>query len=259
MTSAKASEAAPGPTALPIIDVSLLDAPAPDSRARLARQLDRACQDSGFFYVTGHGIPTELIDAVFRQSRALFALPDFAPVMMRYFDAMNRLSARIMTALALALGLPTDHFRAFCEQPLSTLRLLHYPPQPAHASPGEKGCGAHTDFGGITVLLLDEHPGLQIWDHRHRRWLQADPVPGTFVVNLGDMIARWTNDRYRSTLHRVVNLSGAERYSVPFFYSGNPDHEVRCLPNCLAAGEQPRYPATTVERHLIEMYRKTYA
>ncbi len=327
MTSAKASEAAPGPTALPIIDVSLLDAPAPDSRARLARQLARACQDSGFFYVTGHGIPTELIDAVFRQSRALFALPehskrqldkarsaanrgyeplrgqtlepgappdlkegfyigeeldegdprvragrfnqgpnqwpqalpDFAPVMMRYFDAMNRLSARIMTALALALGLPTDHFRAFCEQPLSTLRLLHYPPQPAHASPGEKGCGAHTDFGGITVLLLDEHPGLQIWDHRHRRWLQADPVPGTFVVNLGDMIARWTNDRYRSTLHRVVNLSGAERYSVPFFYSGNPDHEVRCLPNCLAAGEQPRYPATTVERHLIEMYRKTYA
>ena len=73
------------------------------------------------------------------------------------------------------------------------------------------------------------------------------------------MIARWTNDRYRSTLHRVVNSSGAERYSVPFFYSGNPDHEVRCLPGCLGKGDSPHYPPTTVEQHLMDMYRRTYA
>ena len=73
------------------------------------------------------------------------------------------------------------------------------------------------------------------------------------------MIARWTNDRYRSTVHRVVNVSGHERYSVPFFYSGNPDHEVRCLPGCLAQGEQPKYPPVTVEQHIIDMYRRTYA
>ncbi|MAM00129.1 isopenicillin N synthase family dioxygenase [Hydrocarboniclastica marina] len=187
------------------------------------------------------------------------SLPKFRSTMTAYFDAMNALSARIMQALALSLDLPRGHFSEFCRQPLSTLRLLHYPPQPAQPEPGEKGCGAHTDFGGVTVLLLDHNPGLQVWDNQMESWINADPIPGTFVVNLGDMIARWTNDRYRSTLHRVVNSSGTERYSVPFFYSGNPDHEVACLPGCLAPGEFPLYPATTVENHLIEMYRRTYA
>lgn len=187
------------------------------------------------------------------------ALPGFRDTMTEYFEAMNNLSGRIMEALALSLDLPRNFFDDFCRQPLSTLRLLHYPPQPPNPAPGEKGCGAHTDFGGVTVLLLDENPGLQVWDAASERWINADPVEGTFVVNLGDMIARWTNDRYRSTLHRVVNTSGAERYSVPFFYSGNPDHEVTCLPSCLDEGEQPHYPPTTVEAHLMDMYRRTYA
>ncbi|WP_420390326.1 isopenicillin N synthase family dioxygenase [Marinobacter sp.] len=186
-------------------------------------------------------------------------LPGFRSTMTSYFNAMNQLSTRIMEALALTLDLKPDFFTDFCHQPLSTLRLLHYPPQPAQPAPGEKGCGAHTDFGGITVLLLDDKPGLQVWDVRCEQWIEAKPIPGTFVVNLGDMIARWTNDRYRSTLHRVVNTSGAERYSVPFFFSGNPDHTVTCLPTCLSEGEQPHYPPTTVEAHLMEMYRRTYA
>lgn len=186
-------------------------------------------------------------------------LPTFRNTMMEYFKALNALSGRIMEALALSLGLRHDFFEDFCRQPISTLRLLHYPPQPPNPAPGEKGCGAHTDFGGITVLLLDDKAGLQVWDIKGNRWINADPVPGTFVVNLGDMIARWTNDRYRSTLHRVINTSGAERYSVPFFFSGNPDHEVSCLPTCLAEGDQPHYPPTTVEAHLMEMYRRTYA
>jgi len=186
-------------------------------------------------------------------------LADFRCTMMEYFHRMNELSGRIMEALAMSLGLNHDFFHAFCQQPLSTLRLLHYPPQPPNPTPGEKGCGAHTDFGGITVLLLDDKPGLQVWDANTNDWINAEPIPGTFVVNLGDMIARWTNDRYRSTLHRVVNTSGAERYSVPFFFSGNPDHEVSCLPTCLAEGDQPHYPSTTVEAHLMDMYRRTYA
>ena len=161
-------------------------------------------------------------------------------------------------AIALSLQLPEDHFAGFCRDSMSTLRLLHYPPQPANAAPGEKGCGAHTDFGGLTLLLQDENPGLQVWDRHSKSWIHAVPVPGTYVVNLGDMIARWTNDQYRSTLHRVVNMSGRERYSVPFFFSGNPDHVVECPPICLAPGEAPRLPAVTVEEHHREMYRRTY-
>ena len=91
-------------------------------------------------------------------------LPGFRNTMTSYFNAMNQLSTRIMEALALTLDLKPDFFTDFCHQPLSTLRLLHYPPQPAQPAPGEKGCGAHTDFGGITVLLLDDKPGLQVWD-----------------------------------------------------------------------------------------------
>ena len=90
-------------------------------------------------------------------------------------------------------------------------------------------------------------------------WIEAPPVSGAYVVNLGDMIARWTNDRYRSTLHRVINRSGNERYSIPFFYSGTPDHEVRCLSTCLAEGEQPKYPTVRVQDHLRAMYARTYA
>ncbi|RFA28419.1 oxidoreductase [Alkalilimnicola ehrlichii] len=186
-------------------------------------------------------------------------VPGFRTAMEDYYAAMLELSALIMQGLALSLELPEDYFADFCHDPLAILRLLHYPPQPAQAATDEKGCGAHTDFGGITLLLQDENGGLQVWDQRHEQWLQATPIPGTYVVNLGDMIARWTNNRYRSTLHRVINTSGRERYSVPFFYSGAPDHLVECIPNCLAPGESAHYPPTTVEQHMRDRYRLTYA
>lgn len=186
-------------------------------------------------------------------------LPGFRPTMQAYFAAMLDLGARLMRGIALSLDLPEDHFSVFDRDPLATLRLLHYPPQPANAAPGEKGCGAHTDFGSLTLLLQDDVGGLQVWDEAGGTWIHAPPVPGAFVVNLGDLIARWTNGRYRSTLHRVVNVSGRERYSVPFFYTGNPDQPIDCIPTCLAPGDTPKYPPTTVEAHLKDMYARTYA
>jgi isopenicillin N synthase-like dioxygenase len=182
----------------------------------------------------------------------------FRTVMEAYRDQMTALAKRLLCGLALSLDLPENYFEAFSTDPIVTVRLLHYPPQPASAPPQQRGAGAHTDFGGVTLLLQDEVGGLQVWDQATRGFIHAPPVPGTFVVNLGDMIARWTNDRYRSTLHRVVNTSGRERYSIPFFFTGNSDHLVSCIPTCLGPGEQPKYPPITVEAHLRAMYQRTY-
>lgn len=184
--------------------------------------------------------------------------PAFQAVMTRYFDAMAELSAIILEGIALSLGLAADYFSDFCVDPLATLRLLHYPPQSANAQPGEKGCGAHTDFGGITILMQDDVGGLQVWDHDAGTWLDARPIEGAFIVNLGDLMGRWTNQRYRSTLHRVINSSGRERYSVPFFFSGNHDYEIACIENCLAEGEQPKFSTVTVDAHIRQKYAETY-
>ena len=184
--------------------------------------------------------------------------PNFKPVMQSYLNEMMALSARMMEGIALSLDLPENYFDGYNHDPMATVRLLHYPPQPAQARPNQKGAGAHTDFGGLTLLRQDDVGGLQVWDQASDGWIHADPVPGTYVVNLGDMIARWTNDRYRSTVHRVVNMSGRERYSVPFFYTGNYAHTVECIPTCLSPGEAPKYPPITVEAHMREMYKRTY-
>jgi isopenicillin N synthase-like dioxygenase len=184
--------------------------------------------------------------------------PRFRSVMLAYLDVMLDLSARMMRGIALSLDLPEDYFADYCSNATGNIRLLHYPPQPVKGQPSQKGAGAHTDFGGLTLLRQDNARGLQVWDQSSNAWIHADPLPATYVVNLGDMIARWTNDRYRSTVHRVVNASGRERYSIPFFYSGNYAYKVECISTCLEPGKTPKYPPTTVEAHMREMYRRTY-
>ncbi|CAN5531783.1 2-oxoglutarate and iron-dependent oxygenase domain-containing protein [soil metagenome] len=184
--------------------------------------------------------------------------PEFKRVTSTYYERMSDLGALLMSGLALSLELPEEHFAGLLTNVMSNLRLLHYPPQPPRALPGEKGCGEHTDFGSITLLSQDSVGGLQVWDAATGEWIDAPPVPGTYIVNIGDLMARWTNDRYHSTLHRVVNTSGRERYSVAFFLGGAPDHIVECLPGCLGEGESPRYAPVTVEQHVAECYARSY-
>ncbi len=184
-------------------------------------------------------------------------MPGFKPTMRAYHAAMRDLSERIMIGLALSLDLPEDYFEGFNRDPLSTLRLLYYPPHPVDALAGQAGAGAHTDYGALTLLLQDSNGGLQVRD-AGSTWIHATPVPGTFVFNIGDAIARWTNDLYRSTVHRVVNVSGKSRYSIPFFYSGNADHLLECIPGCLKPGEVAKYPTATVAEHMMQMYQRSY-
>lgn len=184
-------------------------------------------------------------------------MPGFKDQMEAYFDAMLVLSRTIGRGIALSLDLDEHFFDAAGQDSMSILRLLHYPPHPAGADDRTFGAGAHTDWGFITVLAQDEAGGLQV-RRADGTWIDAPPVPGAYVINLGDMTARWTNDRYRSTPHRVVNRSGRERQSIPFFYDLNFHTRVECLPNCQTPDDPPHYPPTTAGEHILEMYAKTY-
>lgn len=184
-------------------------------------------------------------------------LPGWREAMQRYYDAMQALGGRLLGAFALAVDLPDDFFEDKITKPMTTLRLLHYPPQQGPITEEQLGCGAHTDFGCFTMLAQDEVGGLQV-RNAAGEWIDAVPIPGSFVVNIGDMMARWTNDRFASTPHRVINASGRERYSMAYFFDPDFDADISCLPSCLAPGETPRYPPTTGGRHLLERIDATF-
>ena len=183
--------------------------------------------------------------------------PGFRAAVQAYDAAVRALAQRLMRLVALGLGLRGEHFERFMQDPMPVLRLLHYPPQRAAVEPGQIGCGAHTDWGGITLLAQDDAGGLQV-QARGGEWTAAAPIAGSFVVNLGDLMARWTNDRYRSTLHRVINRhAGCDRYSIAYFFDIDHHAEVSALPGCFDAADPPRYAPITAGEHVVEMYRRT--
>ncbi|KAF2786688.1 Clavaminate synthase-like protein [Melanomma pulvis-pyrius CBS 109.77] len=184
---------------------------------------------------------------------------DFKATALEYYAQVVALAKDILKVLALTLDLDESFFDGFAAGAVATMRLLHYPSQPPD-SPAKltRGIGAHTDFGTITLLLQGRVAGLQVYDHATAAWLDVAPTPGAFVVNLGNLMMRWSNDRYVSNLHRVINVSGDERYSIPVFFSGNPDYVVRCLPNCARDGEPEKYPPITVEQAVLGGYADSY-
>ncbi len=216
-------------------------------------------------------------------------LPALRPAWSAYFTAMGDLAARLLSLMATALGLDEAYFAPLIDRHASAMRALRYPPLAGPARPGQLRAGAHTDYGTLTILLRDGHDdrpgagGLQV-RRADGRWIDVPTVADSFVVNLGDAMSRWTNDRWVSTLHRVAlpsgrptgatgpgetaghvgtaagssgGAAGTERRSLAFFHNANWDAVIECLPTCLAPGEQPRHPPIAAGPHLMSKFHAT--
>ncbi|RMX04893.1 2OG-Fe(II) oxygenase [Corticibacter populi] len=310
---------------LPLIDISPLYQDDDDALRAVAQQIDQACREWGFFYITGHPITQARIDAVLGMMKDFYALPlqeklqidithsphhrgygalsaeqldpaqpgdyketfnmgfhmpedhpdvlagkplrgpnrhpDIAgwqTLMDHHYRDMHALSLTLLRALAVALGAGKDFFDARFHEPISVLRTIHYPPRPEGSGVVPHGAGAHTDYGCVTLLYQDKVGGLQV-RNAQGEWIDAPSIDGSFVVNIGDMMARWSNDRYKSTLHRVVSPHGADRYSMPFFAEPNPDTVIDCLPGCFDADSPPKYQPTTCSAYMLGRFAETYA
>lgn len=181
------------------------------------------------------------------------SLPGFGTTMRAYYDALAELVDRLMRLMAVGLGLEPGHFAPFTDRHTSALRLLHYPDLDGSSiEPGQLRAGAHSDYGTVT-LLRQSGPGLQVVGV-DGGWHDVPVIDGAYVVNIGDAMERWTNDRWRSTVHRVVipETGSGDRQSVAFFHNANWDAVIECL-----VDEVPRHPPITAGAHLMEKFRST--
>jgi isopenicillin N synthase-like dioxygenase len=314
-------------SSVPVIDLGPLSGTDRAAKQRTADAIGRACEEIGFIYIANHGVPQDLIDHTFAESRRFFALPlaeknkvnianstnfrgyfplkgettdvtamgdlkegfdlmrelgpddpdvragkplhgpnqwpaedvlpGFRRSILNYYAAMEALGQRLLRGMALSLDLDEGFFAGKTQKALAYLRLLHYPPQQGMIDEREIGCGAHSDYGCLTILAQDAVGGLQLRNSAGE-WIEAPPIPGTFVINLGDQMARWTNERFQATPHRVINRSGRERYSIPFFFDPDFDAVIECLPSCQGPGNPARHAPITGGEHLLSMLKATF-
>ena len=314
-------------TAIPTLDLSPLTGGSERERREVARRIDAACTDIGFFMVVGHGVPADLITKTRDRAIEFFALPvaekmkvqrppakisrgynwvgdrsvaysmgqpappdiqeafafgpegvaalaaqvdetsgrmyapniwpahphDFKETMVGFHHAMSALSLRMLHVMAMALGMDEDYFADKFDRRASVARIIRYPAVAQTPLPGQLRAGAHTDYGVMTFVRGDDTPGgLQV-KHRHGGWIDVHIPPEAFVCNIGDLMMRWSNDRWVSTLHRVAvpppDAVPSDRISLVFFESPNPDAVIRCFPSCVGAGE--KYPPITVAEHYL--------
>lgn len=180
--------------------------------------------------------------------------PGFDEALVDLYRAFERLSVDLSRIMAVALKLDEETFVPLLERHFSIFGMHHYPVLGTPPEPGQLRAGAHTDFGAMTILAMTEGRGGLEARLRDGRWVPVQPKRGELVVNLGDMMQRWTNDRWVSTLHRVVvpdtGDTQSRRMSIGYFVHPNFDAEIRCVPTCLAPGESPRYPTITAGEHI---------
>jgi len=321
----------PSLSRIPVLDVAAYLAGTPGALETAAAELRFALENIGFFYLAGHGVPQDLIDRIFAETKRFHALPldeklslrlnrsnngymplrghaqrhtslnkdpkpnenesffakrerdpndpdviakrdlrdpnqwpdklpGFKATVLAYQDVMRRLVHRLLPVYARALDLPADYFTPFFHKGGEiTVRMIHYPPATADQVADDVfGTAAHTDRNLFTVLAQGDTPGLQIM-LPDGTWIPAPLMPGAFVVNSGDTLRRWSNDRFLSTPHRVLNVSGRDRYSVPFFVSPEYDTVLECLPSCHGPAKPAKYPPVTMEAFTIEFLNRNYA
>jgi len=185
-------------------------------------------------------------------------LPGFQDTLRAYSIAMRRLARKMFSAFALALELPDDYFVSMTDRPMSLVRMLYHPGQTGPFDETKMGTGAHTDHECFTILGQDSVQALQVRNHSGE-WIDAPRIPGTYVVNIGDQMARWTNGFFASTFHRVANLSGKARYSVPCFVGANPDTVLQALPSCTGPDNPPKFePVVAGEYVSTLIYHQFY-
>ena len=182
-------------------------------------------------------------------------LPGFRDFLIRYWDAMEGFSQSLLPVFATALDLPPDYFDAAFRDAQCVLRLSHFPP--TRYRDNQFGLAPHTDANFFTVLPQANVEGLYIRP-RGRGWIKAPRIPGSFVINAGDMCRRWTNDRFLSTQHLAINLTDGHRYSTPFFYTPHIDWPIECLPTCCGPSNPAKYPPITYGEYRVWWLNTNY-
>ncbi|KZV71375.1 Clavaminate synthase-like protein [Peniophora sp. CONT] len=193
--------------------------------------------------------------------------PHFRETMLAFYQTCHELHVSVMRAIALGLDLEEGFFEKHIDEQYHNLRLLNYPPIKTRLlrGAGQARAGAHSDYGTLTLLFQDNVGGLEVRNPHTHEYQPAKPIPGTIVINCGDLLARWSNDLLKSTLHRVVAppalpISDTEgmtprRQSVAFFCNPNSGAEIACLPNC---GKEAKYPPVTTEEYIVGRLSATY-
>ncbi|WP_426959782.1 isopenicillin N synthase family dioxygenase [Muricoccus radiodurans] len=185
-------------------------------------------------------------------------VPGLRPAMSRYYDEMRALGGALMQAVAVSLDLAPDFFESRYRKPLQRTQAIFYPPQAVGAEEEVFGVAPHTDFGCITLLWQDDNGGLQVKERQSGAWIDAPPLPGTLVINVGDQLGRWSNDRFASTPHRVVNRSGRERMSIATFH--DPDFSAVLDPRELGTPDaEAHYAPITAGQHILNRFDQAFS
>lgn len=230
-----------------------------------AENLDSSTISKGDLKETFHIGPIEGDESRLNQWPSKEMLPCWRLVMEKYYKKVLSTGERLSSLIAMALNLEEDFFKKIgaLDKPYGFLRLLHYP-DAGEMDDEEQvvyGASAHSDYGMITLLATDGVPGLQVCREKFKQpwtWENVSHVKGALIVNLGDMMERWTNCLFRSTLHRVMP-TGKERYSIAFFLDPNPDCMVECLKSCCSESSPPRFPPVRSGDYLRDRIAAAYS